>query len=1374
MADLQPLGVRFVAENFGQFTGGIAGFKQQIDGVNSSLRRIGRSAGGMSKGINLIGNATDSAVPGISTMSGALNSLGNKMQIIGGIATGLGFRLGLVFTLPFVSGSVAVSKAAANFETEMTKINTLVGLSATEVQQLSSNILKMASDLGALPTDLAEAAFFVTSGGIRDVSAALDVLAVSSKASAIGLGEISEVANAVTSVMIAYSNENMSAARATDVLAATVQRGKFEIDSLGSSIGKVLGLASAMGVSFEQAGAVISTFTLSGSTASQAVTGLQRILTSIIKPSNQAVNELERLGFTIDRTGNEAADFIRDNGLVQFLVEVRDRADAGDVALEKIFSRVTALGTALFITGEQSDLLMENLVAIQESSGLVDRGFEEVAATSTFQWNQLQSTLQSTAIIIGDAILPLINQLTQDIAPLIISMAEFARLNPDIAQTLFLIGALLAALGPLLIIFGTIASSIGTLISALGALAGAIAFLTSPVGVVIAALGTLVALFIGSFNKIDSSANDAVGKLKNNLDSNMDAISNDALGWGRNVVIQLARGMAQAAAAVVRVLIQIGNIVSDWLSPGSPPKLLPDLREWGQNVIDQFMIGWTEGNFDIFNDVAGIMEGYIRSLGDDVIPEDGVIPAIMGSRAAIAEAINQLRTVGDISEDIIGQISGGYGGAASDIEEYIRILADLEQATQAVSEAQDEVNRIQEEYAEALDPINQALDEIDARQQRMAEEDRIAELNQIIAENIGRGDPASIEAVERARLELQEINLQQRKRAIEEARDTELEAAEAALEAAEAEQQRLENALAAQRALIDAQIRNNELLQEQAGILERLAEAMEDVGSGLGGGLGGGIGGIGGEGDIIQPGDPLGVPPIDAEDIPGFSNIIGQGLLENAESILPEIEELINDIEKEFEPLTEDGGLLDQLTDVWGEVFSEILSDENIDAVKKFGENWGDVAKRLFVGYVAITFISNTLSIFAPLVSILTTLLSGLAGVLKLVSIPALKLAAIISGPVGIAFIAAVTAVSLLIRKFGSLEGAWKAVKDTFSGTGTFGRDGIFVVLLRETWEAIKDFFSSDNFYQLGDASSESLVNGLFNKLIKFNSIILPEWYQDFVSFIVGKQLNILSLGIKFSRWLIDGLKSIYKFISVNLPIWWVRIQLFFLGIALDVAKLGENFYEWLAEGLSNINKFFTETLPEWWESVKTWWNGISDGVKEAGEDFSDWLLDGLKSIDMFFTETLPQWFSNVRQWFSDKQDEWSQIGENIIQGIIDGLFNAASSLYDAISGIISDAIAAAIASIGGGGGGDSDGSGDGSDGGGGSGDGGGSEPYNFGNFNFGESFEPVTVGHSESAPVTQQRTSNQEVNINTGPIQNGIDSALLIDMIEQAVAGSI
>lgn len=339
-----------------------------------------------------------------------------------------------------------------------------------------------------------------------------------------------------------------------------------------------------------------------------------------------------------------------------------------------------------------------------------------------------------------------------------------------------------------------------------------------------------------------------------------------ALSWGANFIGQLAKGMLDAASVVLSALMQIGAIITSWLAPGSPPKLLPDLPDWGQSAVNQFMAGWATPDLSAFDTLAGTIEGMLR----DLVPtgqtdEGGVLSMIFGSRDAIARAVEEFRTLGSVSEESFGAIRDAAGPAGESAERFARAYFEVEEASREVAKAQDDVEEATRAVDDAqkalndtlsafdaiLNPLNKQLQGIQDRKDEIKDAQRIAELQEELAS--GKLDEQEAEL---ARLEIAEIQTEQQIRNAEREKEAAAEAAQANLDAAEegqaAAEGRLEAAEAAEQAAqaqlereqaaIGLQSEQNRLIGEQISLLQKLADAASK-GAGAGGGLAGGLGG---------------------------------------------------------------------------------------------------------------------------------------------------------------------------------------------------------------------------------------------------------------------------------------------------------------------------------------------------------------------------------------------------------------------------------------------------------------------------------------------------------------------------------------------------
>jgi TP901 family phage tail tape measure protein len=780
------VGIEAVVRGLADFQNGTQTIRRQMGLTGSATLRATKQSQGFTQSLAQTGQS--------------IRNFGNQVLILG-------------FQLTFLASGAMVSviSQAARFEQEMTKINTLVGVQADQVAEWSDQLLELGPALGKVPTELAEGLFFVTSAGIRDSTEAMEVLESASKAAAIGMGDVKDVANAVTSAMQAYSDTGLTAADATDILTATVREGKTQADELAPSIGRVIPLAAEMGVSFQEVGAFIATFTRLGVPAAVAVTSLRSALTAILKPSSGAKDALEEYGLTMDNVRTT----IEEKGLATALITLSTILGDDDEAFGKVIGSARGLTGVLGVTGGLVDEYRVILDNLNNSQGITAEGFETVAQTTAFMADQAKASLQVVAISFGEILLPGINAALTIVRELALSFAEFGKANPALVKIIGLVGAFVTVLGPLLIISGLIVSSIGTLITAVGALGTAFAALNLPILAVVAALTTAGALLGGAL---------AAGfkTLLEQQESSGEQLAWRAYFWGEQLMVSFAEGVAAAASAVIDVLIQIGETIAYWLQAFSPPRLLPDIDKWGKATMQAWLDGFLEVDFGIFNTLSDRLENFIRTLNID---ETRVVPEIREMRKALLDVVALFGETGEISEKAISKVAKSIGKNNAVLTEYIETFLKLEKATQAVAEAQEELNQINIKYDKLLDPIADQLKEIDDIRQDEVDKLREEELQAII------DDPRAPQRVkELAQLELKQIALKKEQRTLEDARDTELDAANEKLLAAQAEQEALEEKLSALDEIIKTQEKENSLIKEQIDLLERLAKQAKKAG----------------------------------------------------------------------------------------------------------------------------------------------------------------------------------------------------------------------------------------------------------------------------------------------------------------------------------------------------------------------------------------------------------------------------------------------------------------------------------------------------------------------------------------------------------------
>lgn len=375
-----------------------------------------------------------------------------SLERVGQAMQNMGETLSMYVTIPLAAAGAGAFVMAKDFEKSMSLIVGLVGISSKQVNAWKEDILKMGPELGKSPQELAQALYFITSAGITGAEA-MDVLRMSAKAAASGLGKTEDIANLVTSAMNAYGIQNLSAAEATDILVTAVREGKGEAAAFAATVSSVLPVATEMGLSFDQVSAAMAAMTRTGAPAAEAATQVRGVLMGLMSPSDQAAEVLGSMGMSFEMLREQ----MREKGLIAMLINLRQVLAENKYEMSDVFTDVRALTGALDLTGrsvEQNILVFDSL---RNSTGALDDAFKAAVDTMDKDWRDAVSASQAALIRLGAAInqtfLPILQGITRALES---TTVWFASLSEGSQRMVVVIGAVVAALGPLMIALGFI------------------------------------------------------------------------------------------------------------------------------------------------------------------------------------------------------------------------------------------------------------------------------------------------------------------------------------------------------------------------------------------------------------------------------------------------------------------------------------------------------------------------------------------------------------------------------------------------------------------------------------------------------------------------------------------------------------------------------------------------------------------------------------------------------------------------------------------------------------------------------------------------------------------------------------------------------
>ena len=421
--------------------------------------------------LNVVINAVTSPLfRGLNKASKRLTRFGSKMQSVGR-------NISTSFTMPFAAISIAGAKMAIDFQKNMTKINTLVGISSKEVNELSKDVMRLSGETAQAPEQLAEGLFFLTSAGLRGANA-METLEAVSKATAIGLGEQTDLAKVAAAAQNAYGKANLSAAKALDIFGGAVKEGMFEAKDLAEVLGTQLGLAASLGISFEEVNAFIATFTKTTGDAKSATTSFGGVMMALAKTTPQMERALNKVGMS----GDSVRKMLGERGLRATLLNIKDAFEENNIPLTQFFSKSQALKGVLGVLGNQTETYGKVLDGLHTSVGMVDEGFDTFSQTAGHKMQKAFQNLKNAAAELGSIVMPLFTKLAEFGTKIAKGFTELDRSTKALVVGA---AALLAFSGPLMTLAGGLVTALGAILT--------------PVGLVVVAIGAIFAVIYNNW-----------------------------------------------------------------------------------------------------------------------------------------------------------------------------------------------------------------------------------------------------------------------------------------------------------------------------------------------------------------------------------------------------------------------------------------------------------------------------------------------------------------------------------------------------------------------------------------------------------------------------------------------------------------------------------------------------------------------------------------------------------------------------------------------------------------------------------------------------------------------------------------------------------
>jgi len=377
-----------------------------------------------------VGDFSIKALLGIDSKDadGKLKSTGGKFGKLGGIAAKAGMMAAdaiLKAAKAFVDFAVDATKAFMQFEKGMAEVFTLLpGKSAEAKDKMKADILEVGAEYGFMTEDTIPALYQALSAGIPEGNV-MEFLEGAAKLSIAGCATLTESVGLLTKVTNAYGDAAGTTEHQAAILFSTVKNGTTTVSELSASMGDVLPIASAAGVSFEETAAAMAALTnITGNTA-KASTQLKAALSELAKPGSQAAMAFEEAAKGSKFAGMSFIEAMEKGmTLKEGLKMMEDHGIKTGKSFFEMFGSVEAgAGVMALATDDFANLTKATKDQANANSDLL-AATEEMRGTWEFEVKQMQARWEKFMIMFGEMMGPILEAVGPIIDALLTMLEE--------------------------------------------------------------------------------------------------------------------------------------------------------------------------------------------------------------------------------------------------------------------------------------------------------------------------------------------------------------------------------------------------------------------------------------------------------------------------------------------------------------------------------------------------------------------------------------------------------------------------------------------------------------------------------------------------------------------------------------------------------------------------------------------------------------------------------------------------------------------------------------------------------------------------------------------------------------------------------------
>ena len=395
-----------------------------------------------------------------SSLERSLSRASGSVQAFGTNAAALSNSLIRGVTLPILGLGGASLAVASQFESAMGRVAGLTPILDTtgkSITQISDELLELAQTVPTGPVELANALYFAGSAGL-DAATAMEVVELSAKGAAIGMGEAADISKVLIFALNNYQSAGLTAEKAMDSLTVAIKEGTAEPNELAIALGRLLPVAKEAGVTFEEVVGSVAQLTNVGFPARVATTSLRALFAELLAPTEQATDRLKQLGIT----SQELRDTLMYGGPIAAFEAIQKAVKGDEDALRDILPQIRGFAGYLALTRDEGERARDIFEKTATAVGDLDKAFNIISKTPAFQFQIALNKMKVAGIEIGRKLIPIFikfSHILGDVADSIAGLPEWVK------QLVVDFGLLAAAVGPALKLLTNMGAFTGGLIT---------------------------------------------------------------------------------------------------------------------------------------------------------------------------------------------------------------------------------------------------------------------------------------------------------------------------------------------------------------------------------------------------------------------------------------------------------------------------------------------------------------------------------------------------------------------------------------------------------------------------------------------------------------------------------------------------------------------------------------------------------------------------------------------------------------------------------------------------------------------------------------------------------------------------------------------